>query len=97
MKRFICLLVLTVVSASAGMCAISSRDMTNSVYLENQGYSSETIRIVNDQMFKPKSPKLDENRWSSFWQRLYAYIDPAHEDGMFGRHEIRFKNCWDDI
>ena len=97
MKRFICLLVLTAVSASAGMCALSTKDMTNSIYMKNQGYSSETIRIVNDQIYKPKVEKAENNKGYVFLQKLYAYIDPAHGNGQFGHDEIRFKNCWDDI
>ena len=97
MKRFICLAVLAAVSASAGICAISTKDMTNSTYMDNQGYSEETIRLVNDHIYKPKETRDEESRVYNFWKRLYSYYDPAQDNGQFGHNKIRFNNNWDDI
>jgi len=97
MKRFICLLVLAAASVSAGMCAISTKDMTNSTYMNNQGYSKETIRIVNNQIYKPKAAREEENLAYKFWQKFNSYIDPAYDNGQFGYSEIQFKNKWDEF
>lgn len=98
MKRILCLLLMSIISTTYGFCAISSRDMINSTYMKNQGYSKETVRIVDEQAFSPKKDKFaNKNIAGKFWSQFNAYFDPAYDDGRFGYHDIKFKNSWTDF
>ncbi len=98
MKKVLGLFLLMAISTSIGQCAISVKDMTDTTYMKNQGYSKETIRLAKDQSFKPKTDKFkNKNIAGRDWQKFNSYIDPAYDDGDFGYHDIQFKNRWDEF
>ena len=100
MKKILSLLTLLAITTTAGICAVSTSEMMDTTYMKNQGYSDETIRLVNDQIFSPhkdKFAKEDKSPFRKAWDKLNYYIDPAHDNGMFGRQNIEFTNRWDEI
>ena len=99
MKKILTFVIMLLVSTSAGMCAMSNGEMTDAVYMKNQGYSDETVRLINMQIYDThKEKEIDNgNPIGRAWRKFNAFIDPAYDDGQFGRKNTEFINRWDEI
>ncbi len=97
MKRIFCLLSIIILSSSTAFSAVLNTDMTNAVYMKNQGYSQESIRIINAQIYSPyRDKETNTGKRSTFWRKVNAYIDPAYDDRAFGTKDYDFTNRWSD-
>ena len=98
MKKILTLTLMLLISASAGMCSISNKEMTNETYMKNQGYSDETIRLINMQIYEPFGEKEKQGTpIGRAWRKINAFIDPAYDDGKFGQQNIEFTNRWNEL
>ena len=87
-----------ILCAGSAFSAITNRDMTNATYLKNQNYSDETVRLIKMQDYTPDQDK-DKNsdvKKPNPWRTFNSYIDPAYDNGQFGRKNINFSNRADD-
>lgn len=86
------------VSTSAGICAMSNGEMTNETYMKNQGYSDETIRLINLQIYKPfEEQEKQGTPIGRAWRKINAFLDPGYDNGQFGQQNIDFTNRWDEL
>ena len=99
MKKIFCLVMICLMSTSVAFSAISNSEMYEATYMKNQGYSKETIRLANDQVFSPHKDKFADSKKTHFkkmWDKLNYLFDPAHDSGEFGNKDIDFTNRWDE-
>ena len=100
MKKILSFFTILVLSVMPSIAAISNTEMMNETYMRNQGYSPEAIRLVREQVYSPHKDKFESEDKSFFkkaWDKLNYYVDPAHDNGEFGRNTIEYTNRWDDI
>ena len=91
----ILLLTLILASTTMNVFAITASEASNEQYLLNQGYSKETVRMVNLQKHQvrgeeaPKNePKTIGGKLVRMFVRAHAYLDPAVDTGEFGANDV---------
>ena len=64
---------------------IDTERLLNENYLRNAGYSPATINMINAKIYDPYSPYEEEKEKRNIFVRFKYYIDPASDNGRFGR------------
>lgn len=80
------------------MCAqaaISTTDVTDPVFIRNQGYSDEASRLIElrarDQL-APEPVKEKDTVWKGIGKKFIYTVDPTFEHTQFGGHNTEFKH-----
>lgn len=97
MQKFsIIFLVLTIIVFTAtgfASAEITVRDYMSINFLDKQGYSDDTLKIVETNKAKtfgelpPQS--VYKNKLHKGYKLMMNYIDPSEDDGQFGNHQIK--------
>ncbi len=104
------ILTLVIISCGFGLQAFSenvtNRMMTNPDYMKNQGFSEETIRLVQqkkaqdngkDFIYNRNEPEYYKNKYIKFFRWVYRCADPAVDDQKFMQHKLQYNVRLDDI
>jgi len=72
---------------------ITVKDYMSINFLDKQGYSDDTLKIVETNKAKtfgelPPEP-IYKNKFHKAYKLMMNYIDPAQDDGYFGNHQIK--------
>ena len=91
-KLIISMLILTVASITLPSLAVIDTDrLLSEEYLRNQGYSPETIRMINLKRIDPYAPHKEKeikNTPVNWVKRFWQYADPAVDNERFGEGVI---------
>lgn len=95
----------TAIQLQAG-AAVSVDMTTNPTYLENNGFSAPIADMVNvskaralgqEYYTQGEIARKKQNKFVSFWRKLYVYTDPATEDYSFYHHDTKTVPSYTDI
>ena len=95
-KISIMFLALTVICFSVANFAnaeITVKDYMSINFLDKQGYSNDTLKIVETNKAKtfgelPPEPAY-KNKLHKAYVLMMNYLDPSRDDGQFGNHQIK--------
>ena len=91
-KLIIPILILTVTSITLPSLAVIDTDsLLSEDYLRNQGYSPETIRMINLKRIDPYAPHKEKELQTTpvgWIKRFWQYVDPAVDNERFSEGVI---------
>ena len=105
MKKLLLIAIAATIPAMA-QAAISVDQVTNKEVMINNGYSQQTVDIVNvgkaratGQEYYTADEKAyqKQNKFLKFWRKLYVYTDPAAEDYSFYHHQTTTTPSYTDL
>ncbi len=93
MKKLITLtvLIITATFTMPSLAVVDSAQLLSEDYLRNQGYSPESIRMINLRIVDPYAPHQEKevkNTPVSWLKRFWQYADPAVDNERFGEGVI---------
>lgn len=86
------LIISTLIAAAASIAlpslsVVDTDRLLSEEYLRNQGYSPETIRMINLKRVDPYAPRKEKEEQTtpvSYMKKFWQYIDPAVDNERFG-------------
>ena len=109
MKKFaITLCILGGLGLTSGAFAsLESENMATVPFLRADGHTEEMARIADYVRYKHSNetaiPYYNQDPYSNadthglkWYTAIKRWFDPAQDDQLFGRHEIRFTNAWSE-
>lgn len=90
---FLVLTILIFTVTGFASAEITVKDYMSLNFLDKQGYSTDTLKIVETNKAKtfgelPSGP-VYKNKFHKAYRLMMNYIDPAQDDGYFGNHQIK--------
>lgn len=107
MKKVLFILTAFLLLTAPSFAELTTDDAISPAYIINHGYSKECARIINLQhaqingtksQYDPNTPhKYENNKAVKFVKDLFIYIDPAIDNGKFGKDNIDYSTRYDDM
>lgn len=106
MKKFaITICILGAGLASGAFASFQSEDVSTVPHLKGEGFSTEMTKVTDlvryNHSNKTIEPYYDKDvyagstdRREKWYTTVKRWLDPAQDDGLFGRHEINYTNDW---
>ena len=93
--------------ASAAFASIESENMASVPFLRSDGHSEEMGKIADYVRYKHSNetyiPYYNQDPYANadthglkWYTAIKRWFDPAQDDQLFGRHEIKFTNAWSE-
>lgn len=107
MKKILLILTALLLFNLPSIASITPEEAISQEYIHNHGYSdsmAELILLQNAQVdgqkskYKSKDPDwYTSNKKVNFIRKVFTYIDPGLDNGLFMRDNISPTNRWDDL
>lgn len=98
---FCCILLTGFVFCTFSRAEISVKEYMSYEFLETQGYSPDTLRLVEINKAKTFGEELPDslpsNKFKRAYRKVMGYIDPAEDTGDFGMRQLHFRPTYHDF